>query len=91
MMAGCSIWEYHKVTPKVFQSLQVLAKQQGYHIPNTPSGVFNIQAVGMTITFHYKWNKSKEMLRLKCLKKPLVSCALIKGMADKIVHQSGGQ
>jgi hypothetical protein len=90
-MAACSAWKYKNVSVKVFSSLRSLGQKKGFHIPNTSSGKFTIQTLGMNVDFQYSWNKKSEVLQITCIKKPFVSCSTIKNMADKIVNQSGGQ
>jgi len=91
-MAGCSPWTYTGINNQVFQSLQSHGRKQGFAIPNSPSGGFTIETAGMRIHFKYAWNKSNGSLRLECTAKPqLVSCSMIKSMADRIVVQSGGR
>lgn len=89
-LAACNPWEYRQVTAGVFQSLRSLAQREGFHIPNTPSGEFTIQRSGVSVFFHYTWNQNNGALRLTCMRKPgIVSCGVVKGIADQILRQCG--
>jgi len=91
-MAACNSWTYSGVTSQVFQSLQALGRKQGFAIPNSPSGGFTVQTSGMKIHFKYSWNKSSGTLQLQCVTKPSVlSCKMIKGIANQIITQCGGK
>lgn len=91
-MAVCGTWKYRNVTPGVFQSLQKLGKQHGAAIPGTPSGRFSIKAAGFQVGFSYGWDVRSGVLALSCESKPmLVSCSMIKGVADKILAESGAK
>ncbi|MFC0216082.1 hypothetical protein ACFFK0_27175 [Paenibacillus chartarius] len=89
-MAACNAWTYRNVTPGVFQSLQALGRRQGFSIPGTPSGSFNIKVAGMQVGFQYGWDSRSGTLLLTCVSKPmLVGCGTIKGFADKIFTEAG--
>lgn len=91
-MAACNPWKYRNVTPGVFQALQNLGKQYGASIPNAASGRFNIRAAGMNVGFSYSWDVRTGFLTLTCETKPvLVSCSMIKGVADQIMKDSGAR
>lgn len=89
-MAACNPWTYKGVTVSVFQALRSFAKQEGYSIPNTPAGEFNIRRGGISVLFHYTWNQNNGVLKLTCTSRPaLVSCGMVKGIADQILQRSG--
>lgn len=91
-MAACSTWKYSHVTPAAFEKLRALGKQQGFSIPNAPSGGFKVKVAGFQIGFEYAWDSYGGFLRLTCMSKPnLLGCSTIKGFADKIVVQCGGK
>lgn len=91
-MAACQTLKYKNVTPNVFRTLQTLGKKKGISIPNTPSGGFSIQVVGLTVGFQYAWDSRSGILALNCVSKPpLLGCSTIKSFADKIVTESGGK
>jgi len=91
-MNACSPWNYADVTSQVFQALQAKGRKQGFAIPKSPSGGFTVQTTGMKIHFRYTWNKSNSSLQLECVAKPqLLSCSMIKSIADRIVTQCGGR
>jgi len=90
-MAVCRTWTYRNVTEAVFQSLRTQASKQGFSVPNASSGTFAVQAGGMSVQFEFAWNRVQATLQLACIRKPvLVSCTLVKSMADQIIQQSGG-
>lgn len=91
-MAGCNPWYYLGINSRVFQSLQTLGRKQGFAIPNSPSGGFTVRTAGLSVHFKYAWNKNNASLQLECVSKPqLISCAMIKSMADRIVSDAGGR
>lgn len=91
-MAGCETFKYRNVTAGVFQALRTEGKQQGYTIPNAPTGQFAITAGGMSVHMEYDWDSQKGVLKLKCVKKPaLLSCSVIRNMANQILLRSGGK
>jgi hypothetical protein len=91
-VAACSPWTYAGITPGAFQSLREYGRRRGFAVPDAPSGSFIIQTAGVKVTFRYDWNKTSGTLRLECTAKPqLVSCSLIKSMANRIVEQCGGK
>lgn len=91
-MAACGAWKYRNVTPSVYQSLQKLGRHYGATIPGTPSGRFSLKVGGIQVGFSYSWEVRSGVLVLVCESKPvLVSCSVIKGVADKIITDSGGK
>jgi hypothetical protein len=91
-LAACNTWNYKGVTAEVFQSLRSFARKEGYSIPNTPIGEFSVRRGGVSVLFHYGWNQNSGVLQLTCTSRPmLVSCAMVKGIADQILLQSGAK
>ncbi|NEW08636.1 hypothetical protein GK047_21810 [Paenibacillus sp. SYP-B3998] len=91
-MAACSTWTYRGVSSSVFKALQNTGRKQGFTIPNTASGNFNISVAGMNVGFQYAWDTKSQTLLLQCVNKPmLLGCGTIKTFADRIVAESGGK
>jgi hypothetical protein len=91
LMAGCSPWKYKRVNAQVFQALRQKGEREGFAIPNKASGSFTIKAVGMNVGFTYVWKESLKGLTLQCVSKPMISCSMIKGIADNIIRECGGK
>ena len=90
-MASCQPWTYLGVNQQVFQALQSAGRKRGFTIPTSSSGIFTIHTSGVKVNFRYSWNKSNRTLLLECISKPaVISCSMIKSIADKMVLASGG-
>ncbi len=92
MMAGCPAWNYSGVSAQVFKSLQAMGKKEGFVVPSTPTGSFSLNAGIVKVGFKYAWNQAKGTLSLQCTSKPpMLSCQMLKSMADSIVTRAGGR
>jgi hypothetical protein len=91
-MAACGTWVYRNVDSGVFKKLQLVGQKQGVTIPNQAAGAFRMKVSAFSIAFQYKLDPPSRLLQLTCIDKPaLLSCAIVKSYADKIIRDCGGQ